>query len=207
MKEWKDIGLDNLCVGFEGIESTRLNELNKKNTESNNARAAEILNSIGIPFRPHFLIEPGFEKEDFTRILNYVSAHKLKSPIFPILTPIPGTQYFNEVKDKIFLSYDFFDFAHATIPTKLSPRDFYKTWIHLYYESYPLWKNLWYFLLKNIAKLSGSKSKVKRFAHLNLINLFRLRLYGMFLCFKLAIHYRHPEKTSETRDVAAQWNF
>jgi len=195
MKEWKEIGLDNLCVGFEATESAQLDVLNKKNTESNNAQAARILNEIGIPFRPHFLIAPTFGKDDFEQILNYVRRHNLKSPIFPILTPIPGTQYYSEVSKDIILDYDYFDFAHATVPVSMTTPEFYKSWINLYYKSYPVMKNLRNFVLKKLATLIGNKMLEKRFAHLNMSNLFRLRLYGLFLTFKLARHYNHPEKS------------
>ena len=194
MKEWKEIGLDNLCVGFEGVDSDRLDELNKKNTASNNEQAAKILNDLGIPFRPHFLVEPTFEKEDFDRLLKYVVKNRLNSPIFPILTPIPGTQYFFEVEKDIYLDYDYFDFAHATMPTKLPPEEFYRSWMNLYYKSYPLGRNLKYFLLKNMAKLTGNKERAKKYHHLRLKNLFMLKVISVFLHIKLTRHFRAVEK-------------
>lgn len=194
MREWKEIGLDNLCVGFETTDSDHLDELNKKNTASNNEQAARILNDIGIPFRPHFLVDPAFEKEDFNRIIHYVKKNHLKSPIFPILTPIPGTKYYFEMMGNIFLNYDYFDFAHAVVPTKLSPKDFYRAWINLYYESYPLGRNLKNFFLKTIAKITGNKAREKKYSHLRLVNLFMLRIVGIFLYFKLVNHYRSLDK-------------
>jgi radical SAM superfamily enzyme YgiQ (UPF0313 family) len=194
MREWREIGLDNLCVGFETTDSDHLDELNKKNTASNNEQAARILNDIGIPFRPHFLVDPSFEKEDFSRIIEYVRKNKLKSPIFPILTPIPGTKYYFEVMGNIFLNYDYFDFAHAVVPTKMSPKDFYRSWINLYYEAYPLGRNLKGFFLKTYAKITGNKAEEKKHSHLRLVNLFMLRIVGIFLYFKLVNHYRSLEK-------------
>ncbi|MDD5508967.1 MAG: radical SAM protein [Bacteroidales bacterium] len=195
MREWKEIGLDNLCVGFETTSNVHLGELNKKNTIANNEQAARILNDIGIPFRPHFIIDPGFEKEDFSRVMHYVTKNHLKSPIFPILTPIPGTMYHSEVKDHIILNYDYFDFAHAVIPTRLSPRDFYIAWIHLYFLSYPVRKNLKLFFLKTFASITRNKDSVKKNSHLRLINLLMLRLVGIFLCVKLVRHYHSLEKS------------
>jgi radical SAM superfamily enzyme YgiQ (UPF0313 family) len=194
MQEWKDIGLDNLCVGFEGIDNDRLTLLNKRNTTTNNEAAAKILNEIGIPFRPHFLIEPAFLKDDFRALSDYVDALGLRSPIFPILTPIPGTQYYFEVKDKILLDYDFFDFAHATLPTNLSSRDFYRAWIKLYEKSYPVRKNLKHFFLRNIARISGRGDLVKKHHHLRLVNLLMLRVFGIALYIKLYQHYRYLKR-------------
>jgi radical SAM superfamily enzyme YgiQ (UPF0313 family) len=190
MKEWREIGLENLCVGFEATDSSRLYELNKKNSEENNAKAAQILNKIGIPFRPHFLIDPSFTRENFKNVISYVLTNQLKSPIFPILTPIPGTQYHTELKDKIILNYDYFDYAHSVLPTKLTPRDFYESWIKLYYKSYPIGKNLKYFFLYKLAKLFGDSDRQNKYSYLNLRNLFILRIFGIFERLKLTRHYR-----------------
>jgi len=198
MREWKKIGLDNLCVGFEGIDNSRLDALNKRNTSSNNEEAAKILNDIGIPFRPHFLVEPSFQKDDFTKLSDYVDANHLKSPIFPIMTPIPGTQYYFEVKQDIILDYDYFDFAHATVPTVLSPKEFYKSWIKLYHLSYPIRKNLKLFVLRTGAKIMRKKDLEKKYYHLRLINLFMLRLFGIYLYFKLVKHYRYLEQLKKS---------
>lgn len=188
MRAWRKAGLDNLCVGFEGTESDRLNDLNKKNSEENNARAAIILNEMEIPFRPHFLIEPSFVKEDFKRIIHYVEQHKLKSPIFPIMTPIPGTQYYSEVKEKIILDYDYFDFAHSTTATLLAPKEFYQLWIDLYTRSYPVGKNLKLCMMNKLSKVIGDKNRNIKYSYLNLVNLFILRLFGVFLRVKIIRH-------------------
>ncbi|HNS16970.1 MAG TPA: radical SAM protein [Bacteroidales bacterium] len=197
MREWREIGLDNLCVGFETTSDDQLNDLNKKNTLTNNEEAARILNDIGIPFRPHFLVDPGFKKEDFSRVIHYVTKNNLKSPIFPILTPIPGTKYHSEVKKNIILSYDYFDFAHAVVTTRLSPRGFYTEWIQLYFSSYPIRKNLKRFLLRNLARMTGNKDGVKMNSHIRLINLFLLRFVGIFLYLKLVRHYHYLEKNKQ----------
>jgi hopanoid C-3 methylase len=194
MHDWKEIGLDNLCVGFEGTDNTSLQQFNKKNEEVNNARAAQILNDIGIPFRPHFLIEPTFTGEDFRRIFEYVQHHKLKSPIYPILTPIPGTAYYNEVKDQIILGYDYFDYAHSTMKTTLPPKEFYALWVRLYTHSYPLLKNFKNFFLNKLSGLSGNISGKRKYAYLNLVNLLMLQLFGILLKKKIMRHIIYLEQ-------------
>jgi len=201
MREWKEIGLDNLCVGFEGIDSNRLNLLNKENTAANNEKSAKILNEIGIPFRPHFLVEPTFREGDFDDLIRYVEANNLKSPVFPILTPLPGTQYYQEVKDRIILDYDFFDMAHATVPTSLPVKEFYKQWMKLYKKSYCLWKNLLFFVLRTVAKTCGFKKLVKRYYHHKLVNLFLLKIRSVFQIVKVMKHYRCLENLKKQKDM------
>lgn len=202
MKIWGEIGLKNLCVGFEVVDDERLQALNKGNLVSNNEKAAAILNEIGIPFRPHFLIEPSFGMSDFENILCYVKNNNLMSPIYPILTPIPGSPDYNEVKDSIHMNYNYFDYAHAVVPTKLKPSEFYWAWIRLYIRSYPVKKNLWRFLKRRFAIITSNERLEKSNHHLRLKNLFFLKIFSLFLMIKLVRHYRMEEKMLADRSQA-----
>lgn len=194
MEAWKRIGLNNLCVGFEVTNDDELKEVNKKNLTVNNEKAAQILNALDIPFRPHFLISPDFNREQFQEILRYVRRHRLISPIFPILTPIPGSDNYNEVKDSIILGYEYFDYAHSVLPTRLPFREFYRSWVSLFLSSYPVAKNFRNFLIRRYASLTSNKELYHRTLHLDLLNLIRLRLFAFYVIIKLAMHCRKQER-------------
>lgn len=194
MRIWGEIGLRNLCVGFEVVDDQGLKAFNKKNQLSNNIKAAGILNDLDIPFRPHFLVEPSFGKEQFERIFRFVRKNNLLSPIFPILTPIPGTADYDHVRDYVHLGYDYFDYAHAVVPTKLKPEEFYWSWIRLYWKSYPVLRNLIRALGKRYGILISDRDLVKKNHHLRLKNLFILKIYALYLIIKLVRHYRMEEK-------------
>jgi len=193
IQEWKNIGLDNLCVGFEGTDNSLLEKVNKNNRIVQNEEAARILNEKGIPFRPHFLIDPCFEKKDFQNLLQYVRRNQLRSPVFPILTPIPGSDHYQEVKDKIHLDYDFFDYAHAVVPTKMSPKEFYKCWISLFRRSYPVASNLARSVRKILRKRTSYPQSIQKHHHLNLIHLTILQVLSIALEFKIRRHYKWLE--------------
>lgn len=190
MQEWREIGLDNLCVGMEAADDAILEKYNKKNNVVNNVKAAAILNDIGIPFRPHFLIDPAFELEDFKKIEAYVRKNKLLSPIFPILTPIPGSDYYEQKKHDISLDYDYFDYAHSVVPTKLEPLKFYKAWRKLFLSSYSISRNLAWFFRKQIARLIGNRQMEKKYYHYNLVNLMILKVVSVFISIKMKRHCR-----------------
>jgi radical SAM superfamily enzyme YgiQ (UPF0313 family) len=190
MEVWRKIGLDNLCVGFEVVDEMGLTKINKRNKIENNEHAAKILNGIGIPFRPHFLVEPGFVEEDFESILNYVRAHNLKSPIFPILTPIPGSEDYDKMKNSIWLDYEYFDYAHAVTPTKLSPKKFYWAWIKLFQRSYPIGSNILRFLKRSFARVTKNDKMEERNRHISLIILLKLKIFALYVMFKLVRHYK-----------------
>ncbi len=196
MQEWKNIGLNNLCVGMESINNEILEVFNKKNSISANEKAATILNDIRIPFRSYFLINPSFEMEDFKKIRNYVRKLNLQSPIFPILTPVPGSIYYDEVKDNITLGYEFFDYAHAVTPTKMAPGKFYKAWIKLFLGSYSLSRNFKCSVRRSFARLIGNKTMEKKNYHYNLICLLALKFVSIFMIAKLKKHWKQLDAGS-----------
>lgn len=193
MAEWKEIGLENLCVGFESTDDSYLVNLNKKNGTANNEEAARILNRLGISFRPHFLIEPSFVKADFERISKYVHQLRLDSPIFPILTPIPGTQSYEEAREQIILDYNYFDYAHAVTPTRLPVRQFYLSWLSLFLKCYSFKITLGHFLRKQYGRMIGDSQIVNEHHHMSFKKLFMLKILYVFLKRKLHKHCRMIE--------------
>ena len=135
-KKWKEIGLDNITIGFETTYNHTIKKYKKANTIETNIRCIRILHDLGINFSPYFLIEPEFEKENFEDISFFVKKYNLVSPMFTILTPLPGTALYEEKKEIINLNYDYFDFMHWVYPTKLKSAEFLKYFINLYYNSY-----------------------------------------------------------------------
>jgi hypothetical protein len=64
-------------------------------------------------------------------------------PVFTVLTPLPGTKLYDDLKDKIMTTnYDHFDFFHTVLPTRLPLREFYKELFNLYLRSQSLSKIL-----------------------------------------------------------------
>ncbi|MBN1383679.1 MAG: radical SAM protein [Elusimicrobia bacterium] len=137
MKKWKEIGLETVTLGLESFRDEELVALNKRNTIRNNEEAVNILHRNGISVTGHFIVNPAYQKEDFKDLISYVKKIELDYPMFSILTPLPGTDLFKEVKDQILTdNLEMFDYAHAVIPTKLPQKEFYKYFIDLIYESY-----------------------------------------------------------------------
>jgi hypothetical protein len=66
----------------------------------------------------------------------------LSNPFFVVLTPLPGTLLFEEKRAEIRMPYDYYDFTHAIVPTRLEPARFFTRFIRLYYRSFSLRRNL-----------------------------------------------------------------
>ena len=84
-----------------------------------------------------FIIDPSFQKQDFQRLRQYILDRKLYSPSLTILTPLPGTDLFARVKEKLVTTnYELFDYVHAVLPTKLKLAYFYREFTELYKTGY-----------------------------------------------------------------------
>jgi radical SAM superfamily enzyme YgiQ (UPF0313 family) len=136
IEQWKKVGLDRVFVGLEFMRDADLKLLRKGSTAENNKTAVKVLKRLGIDIYPTFIVRPEFDRRDFADLRNYCLDLDLNFIGFPVLTPLPGTDLYSEVKDKLITSnYDYFDFFHTLLPTTLPMRDFYKELTTLYKRS------------------------------------------------------------------------
>jgi radical SAM superfamily enzyme YgiQ (UPF0313 family) len=165
VEKWKKIGLERVFVGLEFIRDADLNLIRKGSTVENNVRAVQVLKSLDIEIFPMFIVKPEFERKDFADLRKYCLSLQLDFIGFSVLTPLPGTDLYNDVKDRLInVNYDYFDFFHTLLPTKLPIKDFYNELIALYNGSRSL---------KNQIKL------MRKYRLLELPSLFRI--YGDFI--------------------------
>ncbi len=136
IEQWKKVGLERVFVGLEFMRDADLKLLRKGSTAENNKTAVKVLKSLGIDIYPTFIVRPEFDRSDFADLRRYCLDLDLNFIGFPVLTPLPGTDLYSEVKDKLITSnYDYFDFFHTLLPTTLPMRDFYKELTTLYKRS------------------------------------------------------------------------
>ena len=123
---WKDAGLMSVVIGFEEIADNRLKKMNKKSSNAMNVAALEILKEIGIKVIGDFIISPDYDNNDFENLTRFIDSHTIDLPVPSILTPIPGTPLYRQVKDKIKIhNLDYYTFSNAVTPTKLDSKVFY----------------------------------------------------------------------------------
>jgi radical SAM superfamily enzyme YgiQ (UPF0313 family) len=133
IEKWKEIGLERVFVGLEFMRDADLNLIRKGSTVANNIRAIQVLKGLDIGIFPMFIVKPEFEKKDFADLRKYCLGMELDFIGFSVLTPLPGTDLYDEVKDRLInFNYDFFDFFHTLLPTALPVKDFYKELVTLY---------------------------------------------------------------------------
>jgi radical SAM superfamily enzyme YgiQ (UPF0313 family) len=152
--QWREVGLDHVFIGFERPDQSGLEAINKHNSINNNEEALAILRSSGIEPNASFISNPSDGQEDFDALRAYMRRLKLRFPFFSVLTPLPGTALFAQMKDCLTTAnYELFDLAHAVTPTRLPPAEFYQEFARLWRWAYPRWKIELYRLIVTLRDL------------------------------------------------------
>jgi hopanoid C-3 methylase len=144
-KDLKSAGLQFITIGLESFQNKDLENYKKQTTISVNNQAIQILKEAGIYILAHFIVRPEYTKRDFKLLYRYVVRNNLFRPAYPVLTPLPGTELYEDNLDLLRDSnFDFFDFAHSLLPTRLSSKEFYHQLSRLYAKSYSIKRYLKY---------------------------------------------------------------
>ncbi len=166
IKIWKDIGLERVFVGLEFFRDEDLKYINKGSTVENNIEAVKILQSNDIEIYASFIVRPDFSEEDFKEFIKYCRGLELSFPSFSVLTPLPGTDFYEEVKGSLITTdYDLFDFIHTELPTKLPLKEFFKNLNSLYFDAKSPEKSISFIMkypLKEIPSLIYLTMKVSK---------------------------------------------
>src|SRR5712692_7858707 len=130
---WKDCGKLAIFLGLESVTDQGLKAVNKKNTACNNVEAIEILKKLGVGFTPNFIVDPAWDRQDFTRLRDWIDTMGAYNSGFSILTPLPGTDLWDAAKQQVTThDWEMYDIVHAVLPTKLSLEEFYDEYSRLW---------------------------------------------------------------------------
>lgn len=133
IEKWKRCGKLTVFLGLEKVDDEGLASINKRNTAAANDQAIAILRELGIGYTPNFIIDPSWSREDFRRLRDWVSATGSFNAGFSILTPLPGTDLWDDVRDTVDTSnWELFDLEHTVLPTTLAIEEFYAEYAGLW---------------------------------------------------------------------------
>jgi radical SAM superfamily enzyme YgiQ (UPF0313 family) len=143
LKMWRDIGLEKVFVGLEFFRDQDLNNIGKGTSTTDNIEAIRILSRLGIEPYPSFIIRPEWRQEDFRQLRQYCRNLGLSFAGFAVLTPLPGTDLYEQSKDQLITNnYDYFDFIHTVLPTTLPLKDFYNEYYQLYMRAFNVFQSI-----------------------------------------------------------------
>lgn len=127
LAKWKEIGLVKVFVGLEFFKAEDLKFVRKSSTLDDNREAVRILHDLDLDEHAALIVRPEFTRSDFRALRQYCRDLELRYVGCSVLTPLPGTDLYEDVKDRMLThNFDYFDFLHTLLPTTLPLREFYK---------------------------------------------------------------------------------
>lgn len=146
MAAWRPLAKDfDIFLGLEAASDRGLAGLTKDAGVTESIEAVRVARSLRYGINGNFLIDPEWEEEDFHELWKFVADHGLQRAGFTILTPLPGTEFYESVKERIGdQPWSNFDMHHLLWQPRLGPGRFFE----LYAET---WR-------RSILNTSGEKS-------------------------------------------------
>jgi hopanoid C-3 methylase len=131
---WRPIAREfDIFFGLEAATNDGLRGLVKDANVDHTAQAIDVSRRIGYGVTGNFVIDPAWGEADFERLWGFVERFQLYNAGFTILTPLPGTAYFEEMRPRIGArQWSHFDMHHLLWEPALGPERFFdlycETW-------------------------------------------------------------------------------
>ena len=146
LEAWRPVARQfDIFFGLEAATNQGLSGLMKDATVDHTEQGVEVARSLKFGVTGNFVIDPAWSEADFERLWGFVERHQLFQAGFTILTPLPGTAYFEEMRPKLRARrWSQFDMHHLLWEPALGPERFFE----LYCET---WR-------RSVLNLKGRKS-------------------------------------------------
>jgi len=146
LEAWRPLAQDfDIFFGLEAATDEGLDDVVKDTTVDRTVDAVRIARELKYGVTGNFVVDPDWQESDFERLWGFVEAHDLGRAGFTILTPLPGTTYFEEQRPRLrAVRWSQYDMHHVLWEPRLGARRFFE----LYCET---WR-------RSILNLNGNKS-------------------------------------------------
>jgi len=112
-------GLKVVICGFESFRDEELKKYHKDSPARYNQDAIRVFEQNGIMVRGNYVIPNNYTVADFDALSEYSDRNRVVYAGYTILTPMPGTVYYKQVRDQIvdhdYRKYNFFNSVMKTI--------------------------------------------------------------------------------------------
>lgn len=120
-------GLKVVICGFESFRNEELKRYHKGSDAGHNLEAIRVFDANGIMVRGNYVVPNDYSEEDFDALAAYSEQHPVVYAGYTILSPMPGTVFYNQVRDQI-IEHDYsrYNFFNSVLRTKLSYEQFHR---------------------------------------------------------------------------------
>ena len=120
-------GLKVVICGFESFRDEELKRYHKESPAVDNQRAIEVFHDNEIMVRGNYVIPYDYTEDDFKALADYSAANPVVFAGYTILSPMPGTIYYQQVKDQIIdHDYNKYNFFNAVTKTTIPYEKFHE---------------------------------------------------------------------------------
>jgi len=97
LEAWRPIAQDfDIFLGFEFASEKALSDISKDAGIRESLAAVDIARSQRYGINGNFLIDPQWQEDDFYELWDFVAKHRLQRSGFTLLTPLPGTDMYQQ---------------------------------------------------------------------------------------------------------------
>jgi len=116
-----------IFFGFESPTRKGLDSLHKGTDIAKTLEAIRVARECDFGVTGNFIVDPDFSEDDFADLWEFVETHQLFRSGFTILTPLPGTLYFEQTKAKLeVMDWNQFDLHHLLWKPRLPVERFFE---------------------------------------------------------------------------------
>lgn len=128
LERWRPLARNfDIFFGFEAPTTRGLDALHKDSEVGNTIEAVGIARRLGFGVTGNFIIDPDYGEDDFRVLWDFLAQHRLTRVGFTILTPLPGTRYFEQMSEKLQVrDWESYDLHHLLWQPRLPVRRFFE---------------------------------------------------------------------------------
>jgi len=158
LEAWRPLAKDfDIFFGLEAATDEGLDGLMKDATVDETMQGVAVARAHHYGVTGNFVIDPAWAESDFEKLWAFVERHQLFQAGFTILTPLPGTKYFDDMRQTLRARrWSHFDMHHLLWEPRLGPRRFFE----LYCET---WR-------RSVLNLKGRKGLLQWLREVDLSN-------------------------------------
>ena len=137
LEAWRPIAREfDIFFGLEAATDQGLASLTKDTTVNRTVEALEVARKLGYGVTGNFVIDPDWGESDFEALWEFVRQHGLGRAGYTILTPLPGTTYFEESRSRIrAVEWSQFDMHHLLWEPRLGVDRFFELYCETWRRS------------------------------------------------------------------------
>jgi radical SAM superfamily enzyme YgiQ (UPF0313 family) len=137
LEVWRPVAKDfDIFFGFEAATDSGLAQVDKDMAVSSNLEAVRVARSLGYGVNGNFLVDPDWMEADFQELWDFVRRHGLQRTGYTILTPLPGTAFYDGLAPRLAGQPWFkYDMHHLLWEPRLGVRRFFELYAETWRRS------------------------------------------------------------------------